>query len=99
MPKLYPYTCWIKTQISHILVHLMQDNLSLGFANNNGAEQPANPRSLISVIVIHLLGSIITLLSTRYISIFYQVSVARFESHCARNPKDRFSSGEPHLIE
>ena len=36
-----------------------QENLSFGFANNKGADQPAHPRSLISTFVIHLLESTI----------------------------------------
>ena len=38
---------------------LMQDNLSLGFANNKDTDQPAHPCSLISAFVICLLESII----------------------------------------
>ena len=36
----------------------MQENLSLGFVNNKGADQPAHPRSLISPFVVHSLESI-----------------------------------------
>ena len=35
-----------------------------GFANNKGADQPAHPRSLISVFVIHLLEIVISRLAT-----------------------------------
>ena len=55
---------------------LMQENLSLGFANNNGADQPAQMSRLIRTFVIHLLVSIIHKLATSEISFFYQVSVA-----------------------
>ena len=41
-----------------------------GLANNKDAAQPAHQRSLISASVIHLLGSIISGLATREISIF-----------------------------
>ena len=38
---------------------LTQVNLSLGFAKNKSADQPAHPRSLISAFVIRFLESII----------------------------------------
>ena len=37
----------------------MRENLSLGVANNKGADQPAHTRSLISAFVIRLLESTI----------------------------------------
>ena len=37
-------------------------------ANNNDADQPAHPRCLIGVFVIHCLGSIISLVSIPEIS-------------------------------
>ena len=40
------------------------------FANNQGADQPAHPRSLISAFVIRLLESIVSRLSTSEISNF-----------------------------
>ena len=40
------------------------------FANNKGADQPAHPRSLISVFVIPFLESTISKLATSEISIF-----------------------------
>ena len=36
-----------------------QENLSLGFANNKGADQPVHPYSLIKAFVILLLKRII----------------------------------------
>ena len=45
------------------------------FANNQGADQPAHSRSLISAFVIRLLESIISKLGTRKFSIFQLVSV------------------------
>ena len=33
----------------------------MSYANNNGADQPAHPRSLISSFVVRCLGSIISL--------------------------------------
>ena len=44
--------------------------------NNKGADQPANPRRLISAFVIHCLESTISKHATSEISIFYLVSVA-----------------------
>ena len=40
------------------------------FANNQGADQPAHPRSLISAFVIHFLEGIISRLATSEISNF-----------------------------
>ena len=34
---------------------LTRENMSLGFANNKGADQPAHPRRLISTFVIRFL--------------------------------------------
>ena len=42
-----------------------RENLSSGFANNKGADQPAHPRSLISAFIIRLMESIISRLATR----------------------------------
>ena len=47
-----------------------QENLSSGFAENTGADQPAHPRSLISAYVFRFLESTIFNLATRKISIF-----------------------------
>ena len=44
------------------------ENLFMTYANNKGADQPANLHSLISTIVVHCLDSIIPLLSTSEIS-------------------------------
>ena len=41
------------------------------YASNKGADQSAHPRSLISAIVIHCLGSIIPLVSISKISSLY----------------------------
>ena len=41
------------------------------FANNKGADQPAQPRSLISAFVIRCLESTISKLARSEISIFY----------------------------
>ena len=46
------------------------ENLSWGFVNNTGADQPVLPRSVISTFVIRFLESIICKLTTGDISIF-----------------------------
>ena len=47
-----------------------QENLSSGFANNKGADQPGHPYRLISAFVSHFLESIIYKLATSEIPIF-----------------------------
>ena len=42
----------------------MRENLASGYANNQGADQPAHLRSLISAFVIRFLESMISILST-----------------------------------
>ena len=54
----------------------MRGNLSLGFANNKGADQPTHPRNLISAFFIHLLKSSLPKLATSENWIFWPVSVA-----------------------
>ena len=49
--------------MSHVIRKLV-----LPYANNNGADQPAHPRSLISAFVIRCLDSIIPLVSISKIS-------------------------------
>ena len=49
---------------AHIIWAAARENLSLGFANNTGADQPAHPCSLISPFVICFLESIICKLAT-----------------------------------
>ena len=46
------------------------------YANKKGADQPAHPRSLISIFVVCCLDSIISLVSRSDISRSYLVSVA-----------------------
>ena len=45
-------------------------------ANNKGADQPAHPRSLIRIFVVHCLNSIISLVSVSEISRLSLASVA-----------------------
>ena len=44
------------------------ENLSVQYANNKSADQPAHPHSLISTFVVHCLDSIISLVSVSKIS-------------------------------
>ena len=53
-----------------------RENLSSGFTNNKGADQPAHPRRLISAFINRLLESIISRLAISEFSIFKLVSVA-----------------------
>ena len=48
----------------------MRENLSLGFANNKGADQSVRMHRLISAFVIHFLECILFKLATGEISIF-----------------------------
>ena len=54
----------------------MRENLSLGGCKQNGPDQPAHLRSLISDFVIHILESIISRLATTEILIFELVPLA-----------------------
>ena len=52
------------------------ENLFMPYANNNGADQPSHPRSLISAFVFRCLDSIIPLVSIPEISSLCLASVA-----------------------
>ena len=52
------------------------ENLFMPYANNKGANQPAQPRSLISAFVVRCLDCIISLVCTSEFSSRYLVSVA-----------------------
>ena len=54
----------------------MRENLTTGFENNKGADQPAHPCRLISTFVSRLLEIIISGFATSEISLFYLVFVA-----------------------
>ena len=54
----------------------MRENLSSGFANDKGADQPVHLHSLISTFVNRLLESIISILATSQTSIYLVVPVA-----------------------
>ena len=62
---------------TYIIWASMRKNLSLGFANNKGADQPVRVRRLISTFVIRFLERMISKLATAgENSIFWLVSVA-----------------------
>ena len=72
------------------------------FANNNGADQPAHTRSLISAFVIRLLQSITSRLAKSEISNFnFLASLCSWAgclvSYFVGNPNDRFSHGEAQM--
>ena len=79
----------------------MQEGLSSVFANNNGTDQPAHPRSLIRTYIIPVLESIISKLAT---GIFFNFLASLFscgdwfESHFVGNAKDRFCHVEAQII-
>ena len=54
---------------------MSQENLFMPYANNNGADQPAHLRSLISTFVVRCLGSIIPILAKSKILRLYLASV------------------------
>ena len=57
-------TLYLTKTFSYILCTIirasMPENLSLGFANNKGADQPAQMRRLVSTFVILLLEHVIS---------------------------------------
>ena len=70
------------------------------YANNKGAGQPAHPRSLISIFVVHCLDSVVPILANFKISRLELVSVAELASlslACSQTPEDRFSCDVAHL--
>ena len=64
--------------------------MSMLYANNKGADQPAHPRSLISTFVIRCLNIITPLVSISAISILYLAFVARLCLTWLRTPKTGF---------
>ena len=70
-PMLMCYLINHNRQYSTLLFGPRREKTCLrGFANNKGTDQPAHPRSLISVFVFRFLESIIPNLATSEISIF-----------------------------
>ena len=75
-----------------------RENLSSGFANNTGADQPAHPCRLISAFVIRFLESIIYGLATGQISSFKLVFVAEqtgLNLTSSETPKTGFLASMP----
>ena len=73
----------------------------MSYANNNGTDQPAHTRSLISAFVVCCLDSIISLDSIAEISRLGLVSVAEQASLSltwSETSEDMFSHDEAHLI-
>ena len=71
----------------------MRKNLFMPYANSEGADQPAHPRSLISTFVVHCLDSIIPLVSIPQISSLYPASVtvqASLSLPWSKTPKTGF---------
>ena len=69
------------------------ENLILPYANNKGANQPVNPRRLISVFVVRCLHSIIPLVSVSESSSLYLAYVAAqtgFSLTWSETPKTGF---------
>ena len=76
-----------------------RENLSSGFVNNLGADQPGHLQNLINIFFIHFLKSIICKLATDEISFSYLVSEAEqtgLRVALSENPEDRFSCDEAH---
>ena len=74
--------------------------MSSSCANNQGADQPAHPRSLISTFVIRFLESVISEHVTSKFSLFYLVFLAEetgVESRFVGNPEGRFSRDGPQM--
>ena len=72
------------------------ENLFIPYANNKDADQPAHPRSLISVFVVRCLDSLFTC-SFKTLASLWSWS-GRFESYLVANPEDRFSRVEAQII-
>ena len=64
----------------------MGENLSSGFANNKGADQPVHPCSLVSAFFIHLLESIISKLHTREITPVHIMPICSYMRLDGRKP-------------
>ena len=66
----FPLVSWVRCGNWLYRFLIFAPLLTLGFANNKGADQPAHPRRLISAFVIHLLESIKSRLARSKISIY-----------------------------
>ena len=71
----------------------------MSYTNNNGADKPAHPQSLISVFVVCCLDSVMSLISVTKISSLMLASVAEQASLTwSETPEDMFSRDEDHFI-
>ena len=73
----------------------------MSYANNKGADQPANPRSLISAFVVRCLDNVMSLVSVTKISSLMVASVAEQASLSliwSETPEDTFSHDEAQII-
>ena len=71
----------------------MRENLSSGFANNKGTDQPAHPRRLISTFEIRFSKNVVSELATGEILIFLLVTEAEHTAlsvALSETPQDRF---------
>ena len=71
------------------------------YANNKGADQPAQPRSLISTFVDRYLDSMICILALSKVSRFYLASVAEqagLNHTWSKIPEDTFSRDVAQMI-
>ena len=73
----------------------------MSYANNKGADQPAQPRSLISAFVIRCLDSVMSLVSVTKISSLMLASVAEqagLSLTWSETPEDMFSHDVANII-
>ena len=73
----------------------------MSYANNEGADQPALPCSLISTFIVHCLDSLMSLVSVAKLSGLMLASVAEQASLSltwSETPKDTFSHDEAHIV-
>ena len=86
--------------LHHIYLALTQENLSLVFGNNKGADQTVHLGSLISAFVIRLLESILSKLATSQFSILLLVFVVEemgLSLVLSETPKTGFVASRPIL--
>ena len=84
------FLCWDKTLLN---LALLWENLFMPYANNEGADQPAHQRSLISTFFVRCLDSMIPLVSISEIASLYLASVAEqagLRLTCSQTPKPGF---------
>ena len=73
----------------------------MSYAKKKGADQPSNPRSLISAFVVRYLDSVMSLVSVTKISNLMLASVAaqaNLSLTWSETPEDIFSHEEAHFI-